>query len=144
MGAGSLEASSGQGFCVVCQCGEGKTLGKEGASRAHRGSRSLMRQFWWRRCNGVLTMAVAPRIGNGWLRLLQHQGRKARVRSTEIEAGVAGKPSSPQDGNGGGSKSRGGGGSGDRRTVWANMEKALEGGGALVRGVPCEREESEA
>jgi hypothetical protein len=60
-----------------------------------------------------------------------------------IEAGVAGKPSSPQDGNGGGMKSRGGGGSGDRRMAWVSLEKAFEGGGASVRGVPRERKESE-
>jgi hypothetical protein len=58
------------------------------------------------------------------------------VRRLEIEAGVAGKLSSLQDGNGGGgsSKSHGVGGSGDQRTVWASSEKALEGGGASVRG----------
>jgi hypothetical protein len=60
-----------------------------------------------------------------------------------IEAGVAGKPSSLQDGNGDGSKSRGGGGSGDWRTAWASSEKDLEGGGGSVRGVPRERKESE-
>jgi hypothetical protein len=47
----------------------------------------------------------------GQLGLLQHRGRKARERRTEIVAGVAGKWSSPQDGIGGddGSKSRKGG-----------------------------------
>jgi hypothetical protein len=66
------------------------------------------------------------------------------VRRTEIEAGVARKPSTPQDGNGGGgSKSCGGGDSGDRITAWASSKKALEGGGASVRGVPRERKESE-
>jgi hypothetical protein len=58
------------------------------------------------------------------------------VRRLEIEVGVAGKLSSLQDGNGGGgsSKSHGVGGSGDQRTVWASSEKALEGGGASMRG----------
>jgi hypothetical protein len=66
------------------------------------------------------------------------------VRRIEIEAGVARKPSTPQDGNGGGgSKSCGGGDSGDRRTAWASSKKALEGGGASVRGVSRERKESE-
>jgi hypothetical protein len=60
-----------------------------------------------------------------------------------IEAGVAGKPSSLQDGNGDGSKSRGGGGSGDWRMAWASSEMDLEGGGGSVRGVPRERKESE-
>jgi hypothetical protein len=49
-------------------------------------------------------------ISGGWLGLLQHQRRKARVRRTGIGAGVAGKPSSPQDSNGGGGGSRSHGG----------------------------------
>jgi hypothetical protein len=82
--------------------------------------------------------------GSGdWCGLLQVHGRKARVRRMGIEAGVAGKPSSLQDGNGDGSKSRGGGGSGDWRTAWVSSEKDLEGGGGSVRGVPRERKESE-
>jgi hypothetical protein len=91
-------------------------------------------------------LAVAPGISGGQLGVLQHQGKKARVSPTKIEAGVAEKPSSPQNGNGsgGGLKSCGGGGSGDRRTMWASSEKALEGGGASVRGgVLCERKQSE-
>jgi hypothetical protein len=51
----------------------------------------------------------------------------------EIKAEVAGKPSSPQDGNGGSSlKSTGGGSSGDRRTLWVSSKKALEGRGIRV------------
>jgi hypothetical protein len=80
-----------------------------------------------RRCSNE---GAAPVIGGGRLGHLHHRGRKARVRHTEIEAGVAGKQSSPQDGDGGGSglKSRGGGDLGDRRIVWASLERALEGG----------------
>jgi hypothetical protein len=43
VGVGSLAASLGQGLRVEHQCGEWKTPGKEGASGAHRWSRSLMR-----------------------------------------------------------------------------------------------------
>jgi hypothetical protein len=100
---------------------------------------------WRRRGDGVPTTSAAPMINGGWLGLLQHWGRKTRVRHTEIEAGVAGKLSSPQYGNGGGSgsKSCGGGGSGDQRMAWVSSEKDLEDGGASVKGVPCERKESE-
>jgi hypothetical protein len=55
------------------------------------------------------------------------------VRLMEIKAEVAGKPSSPQDGNGGSSlKSTGGGSSSDRRTLWVSSKKALEGRGIRV------------
>jgi hypothetical protein len=129
---------------VEHRCREWKTPDKEGAGGAHRGSRSPTRQFWRQRSSDVPTTTAAPVIDGGRLRLLQHRGRKARVRCTKIEVGVAWKPSSPQDGNGGGgSKSCGGDGSGDWRTAWASSKKALEGRGASVRGVPHERKESE-
>jgi hypothetical protein len=130
-GAGSPAASSGQGLCVECRCRKGETLGKEGAGGGHRGRRSTAGRH--KRLQAVaFNSGGGPLvISGGQLGLLQHRRRKVRVRRMRIEAGVAGKPSSLQDGNGdiGVLRSRGGGGF---LTIDGGREVGEGGGDARV------------
>jgi hypothetical protein len=77
VGAGSLAASSGQGFHVECRCGEGEMPGKEGASGPHRGRRSMVRRHKWLRVvafNGGRGPPVAG--GDGGVVLQLRGGRE--------------------------------------------------------------------